>query len=482
MGKHTNGYHGPTNPPADRDPDQDEVYDALADLFLSDHPAGSSIDRRETPAVDDDFDDAPEVEGVATLKFVGEQAVAESTRPAPVAVKPIESPAPVGAPAGDVLMAPGVQLEMLVLGHLPVMASAWATQYAQSIVDAEAQPVACLRLASGYASLDVFGIGRQLDPAATIDAAIARAAKLTDRWIIRADAPSEPGLALRTGVTDVTLLVGADEAAVVAAYRTIKGLVGSDSAFAEDAGRKRLRVAVMGAEGEQADTAYSKISHTVEVYLGQPVDRAPSVEKVRPAPSATLFRGQIEDGGGVLIDQLLDALEDSAIFSAPIECEPGAPVRPDAEPALDRRVVHEPAERDIKDGPAPGADTEPATARPVLATQLDGLTPLRARCPFEPLVELAYDHDGRLHTLEHADHATVSSLLTATSWAAQHAELIGLTVGEEGRVRPGMAPTMHVFTERPNDVRRLLDTEVRVHLLSNVDVGGATAWCCTDLN
>ena len=45
-----------------------------------------------------------------------------------------------------------------------------------------------------------------------------------------------------------------------------------------------------------------------------------------------------------------------------------------------------------------------------------------------------------------------------------------------------MTPTMHVFTDRPNDVRRLLDTEVRVHLLSSVEVDGRTAWCCTDLN
>lgn len=467
MGKHTNGYHGPSNSPADRDPDHDEVYDALADLFLSDHPAGSAKDRRETPALDDDFDETPDVEGVATLKYVGEQAFNDN--PAQQAKTVRHTGAEREHAPAALATAQGARLEMLVLGHLPVMASAWATQYAQSIVDAEAQPVACLRLASGYASLDVFGIGRPLEPAATVDAAIARAARLTDRWIIRADAPSEPALATRPEITDVTLLVGADEAAVVAAYRTIKGLVGTDASMADDAGRKQLRVAVMGASEGVADTAFTKIAHTVRVYLGQSIERAESVEKVRPAPSATLFRGPIEDSGAVLIDQLLDAMEDSGIGAEPFDL---APERPSAPKPTDRAIPVQ-------------TEPEPEVAspeRPMLATQIKGLHVLRARCPFEPLVEFAYDSDGRLHALEHSDNATVSSLLTAASWAAQHAELIGMTLDAQGRVRPGMAPTMHVFTERPNDVRRLLDTEVRVHLLSSVDVEGRTAWCCTDLN
>lgn len=472
MGKHTNGYHGPSNTPSDRDADHDEVYDALADLFLSDHPAGSAKDQRERPAIDDDFDDAPDVEGVATLKFVGEQAVSANGATTKAATAPVATQAPQAES--------DVRLEMLVLGHLPVMASAWATQYAQSIVDAEAQPVACLRLASGYASLDVFGIGRQLEPAATIDAAIARAASLTDRWVIRADAPSEPTLATRPEITDVTLLVGADEAAVVAAYRTIKGLVGSSAAMEETAGTdKHLRVAVMGASEEVASSAYTKIAHTVEVYLGQTIDRAESVEKVRPAPSATLFRGPIADAGGVLIDQVIDALEDPDAFGETLDEPIAIEHEEDLEPT-DRRIVHEPAER-ISEAPETHDEPEQAV-RPLLAAQIDGLSPLRARCPFEPLVEFAFDQDGRLHALEHSDHATVSSLLTASSWAAQHAELIGLTLDAQGRVRAGMTPTMHVFTDRPNDVRRLLDTEVRVHLLSSVDVDGRTAWCCTDLN
>lgn len=481
MGKHTNGYHGPSNTPADRDPDHDEEFDALADLFLNDHPSGSAKDRRPAPVNDDDFDDAPDVEGVATLKFVGEQAVQAPGRRSPAPVRRAAKPQPVHVPVatGEARSAApqphGVRLEMLVLGHLPVMASAWATQYAQSIVDTEAQPVACLRLASGYASLEVFGIGRQLDPAESIEAAIAKAASLTDRWVIRADAPSEPALSLRPEISEVTLLVGSNEAAVVAAYRTIKGLVGSNAAITEDAGRKQLRVAVMGASEEVADTAYTKIAHTVEVYLGQSIDRAPSVEKVRPAPSASLFRGQIADSGSELIDLLLDALEDTGVIAEAFHDEPEH---------AERRIVHEPADREPAYEPAhePVEQQAEIPIRPLLAAQIDGLCPLRARCPFEPLVEFAFDQDGRLHALEHADHATISSLLTASSWAAQHAELIGQTLDAQGRVRPGMAPTMHVFTDRPNAVRRLLDTEVRVHLLNSVDVDGHVAWCCTDLN
>jgi len=473
MGKHTNGYHGPSS---SNDEDGDEVYDALADLFLSDQP-GVSTGRR-TPTNRRDREESPDVEGVATLRSAGERSVRRPERPGPGEIRRDH------AAREDV----AVCLESLVLGHLPVMASAWATQYAQAIVDSEARPVACLRLATGYASLEVYGIGRQLEPAATIDAAIRRAASLTDRWVLRADAPNEPALAMRPEITDVTLLVGADEAAVVAAYRTIKGLVSQKGAMEEEATRKNLRVAVMGAESDKAGVAYAKIAHTVEVYLGQPVERAASAEKVRPAPSATLYRGPIEDESGVLIDQLLDALEDAEgvtdsfegpVFPRAVEAEPAALASaPAIEEESTERLTTEP---DFADEEYEEQETS-APVRPALSAQLGGLTPLRARCPFEPLVELAFDQDGRLHTLEHSEDATVSSLLTATSWAAQHSELIALTVDAGDRVRPGLAPTMHVFTDRPHEIRRLLDTEVRVHLLRDVEMDGRTAWCCTDLN
>jgi hypothetical protein len=128
------------------------------------------------------------------------------------------------------------------------------------------------------------------------------------------------------------------------------------------------------------------------------------------------------------------------------------------------------------------APTAPRAAAPAaaslastsLASLVGGLRTLDLRCPFAPGVELAADRDDRLHLLAECrgggDEA-VRDLLSAEAWAATHGALLrralGVSVGSGAQERP----TMHVLTETPRALRRMLDCPVRVHAL--VRAGGS---------
>jgi hypothetical protein len=81
-----------------------------------------------------------------------------------------------GAPA----QARAVRIEGLILGHLPVLASAWATQYARHLAATMNVPVALLRLRAGEGALDVFGPSATEGAAETLEEA-ARSAAATAR-------------------------------------------------------------------------------------------------------------------------------------------------------------------------------------------------------------------------------------------------------------------------------------------------------------
>ncbi|MBY0313208.1 MAG: hypothetical protein K2W85_14145 [Phycisphaerales bacterium] len=130
------------------------------------------------------------------------------------------------------------------------------------------------------------------------------------------------------------------------------------------------------------------------------------------------------------------------------------------------------------------AERVEAPASSKLADHLHGLVPLEARCPYALSVELATDGQGQLHLLASAkgsssDDAALAELMIASSWAGLHAGL--LAVGT-GRPLHADRPSLHIFTDQPKRSRRLLDTSVRVHLLTQVRVGERTAWCCVELN
>lgn len=264
-------------------------YDALAELFLGEGAPADPTGGEQSVESAEDADRTAAEEP---------QAVAERPR--------IDSAAP--------------EIEALVLGHLPVLAGAWALAYCGEKSEESGEVMGLLRLTAGRAAVDIFGAEHiscisSAGTCATVEEALGLSAGAVDRWVVRVDATDEPQIAAAPGVDAVTLLCGADEAATVAAYRTIKSL-GSmlDEGMGASSERPRtLRAAVMGAEPEKAERAGRKLRQATQAFLDRPLQLTAPVQRIGGSRPAHLFDGQVE----------LDALELLSLLGAALE----APLR-----------------------------------------------------------------------------------------------------------------------------------------------------------
>ncbi len=130
-----------------------------------------------------------------------------------------------------------------------------------------------------------------------------------------------------------------------------------------------------------------------------------------------------------------------------------------------------------------GRSSELSSGLVSLASYLADLHSTALKCPYAEGIEIAVDAAGALHLLarshsETTDDAALAGLLVASSWTESHGALLGPAVGA---MKPGR-PTLHLFTDRPKATRRLLETNLRVHLLAEVSVGDERGWYFADLN
>jgi hypothetical protein len=413
-----------------------DPYDALTDLFLGEAPIEPRTERQPEPAVPD----------------LG-------------------------------LMPETPSVEALILGHLPVLASAWATQYARQKAVALGGPVALLRLRGGEAMLDLIGGTSlpELPAVENLDDAVRAATAQALGWLIRVDETSEPRLADLSGIDAVTLLTGVDEAALVSSYRTIKQLF--KPAEDEPVGPS-VRLAIMGATPERADEASAKLLRATEAFLNRAVSVTACISRIGGARTVSLHRGPLASDADTALRRLVPLMR-----SAPKpNLAPGAmrsvlpiartseldaiPVAPAVAGAPVSRLGH-------------AGSSRPGGVLAELAGYIHGLTSLRAACPYAPHVELAADPAGELHLLARASaghHDAVLGLLSASAWAANHKELLGIAAQAQGVQLADGSPVLHLMTDDPKAVRRLGDAEMRLHLLARVEVAGQGAWYCTDLN
>lgn len=458
-------------------------YDALADLFLGDEPARAAPQQAASP-----------------LRLVpAERPASDHAR-----AQPAPSPSPAPRPTPSVIPA---GFEAIVLGHLPVMASAWAMQYARTLAGQRRAPVAVLRVGGGRLSLELVGEPgeRAFDTSDSLAAAVRTATGLTDAWLLRVDESAETQLPKIPGVTGLTLLTGADEAAVVGSYRVIKGLAENGllprtadedaSAVDHDAPSVTLRLAVMGAADDKARAAADRIRAASSTYLGCTVASVACSPRIAPASTSTLYRGQTDKSAADLVADVVQMWESiarepliaprpignpvssaqaAANDPAPVFARTGAAIPPaliadmGASPApAPTRAVDIGAESHSRIGPRPAAADRVGGHAAMIA----GIAPLPFRCPHAPRVEFACAADGTMHLLVSCDSAAdpsdrhgpraVEHLLAAAAWADANADLLR-------HVRPGLRcgpreVMLHVFTSSPKDVRGLLDTAVRVH-------------------
>lgn len=498
-------------------------FDALTDLFLGE-VSGS---RRRSPLACPNL-----VESGPTLRLAGSDPIEHAGSAGVGIAEPIAAPRPtdlasdgVGAPEP---VQPGF-IECVVVGNLPVMASAWAAQYVREVAAAARRTVAYLRIQAGFATLELVGgpadlphlaLGRH--PVRDLDEALRAAAAITGRWVVRVDHADEPAVAARSSIRLLTLITGTDEAARVQAYSALKSL--AERLPAADARPDlMIRVAVMSAAEPGAEIAGRRVVDTVRQFLGREVEHAVCSSKIRSTRSAQLlYNGRVEEPAGYVLQQLESVLHETAtatlpdapgqlstdrdraqlpLTTPPLQETPatGLPEAESSEFAGARSGTPEPeavaaalssAERQGRpaatiEEPRVPEDSEHRSSAdaPDLVGFLPGARPLRATCPYAPEVRLAVGERGEVHLLAHggsaaADEPALASLMIAAAWVQLHAPLLGAMAGSLS----AEPPVKHLFTTTPRASRRLLETDVRVHALASVRIGGEVGWCCLELN
>jgi hypothetical protein len=445
--------NGPTS--AFVDPPDTASYDALTDLFLGETGARAGETTRQSPT---DF------------------RIGGTTVPAVPSVRPESQVTPIrpafAGISGARTPAAAIEIEALVMGHLPVRANPWASQYARAAADRAGEPVALLRMLGGEVWIDLFGVPpaqRERHAEGTFSEAIEHASAHARLWIVQCDENDGPASLPFAHASAVTLLCAGNEAAVLAAFQTLKSLA---ETMPRSAG---LRVAVMGAEEAAAKSITSRLQQSADLFLKRKVDAAPSVSKMGPTGGAPVFRGGTVHSTIAILEHARAARE-AAIRAAS---------NPERERAGSAQTPVAPVPAAAAAVPAPAPVPAP---RATLASRVAGLTPLPFTCPDDATVEFARDAAGTLHLLRSGDASSAQpgtpppdalrSLTAAHAWAVKNSALISM-------VSPGLVvadAVQHLFTADPKFSRPLLDSRLRVHLLASVEVEGKLGWCCVELN
>lgn len=351
-------------------------------------PAAAARHRLDGPH-ESDFD-------ALTDLFLGER----SSAPTPNAA----APAP-AAPAEPALRATvrrtSAIVECIVLGHLPVLGSAWAAQYAREVAAAAHRTVAFLRIDDGLATVELIDDPTSPTPApptptaATFDEAVRIAAAHASRWIVRGSEDIEHHLASSPHVRMVTLLSSPDEAARVAGYAAVKALAAQLPTPSAD-GLPMIRVAMMGAGmgalgGQRAADAADRIVEAVRVFLSRDAQRADCSGQIRSSrPARLIYSGECH-----LAPQ--DAIESIAAAPA-LEHTHTPPAPPAATPESEPEPV-------LKISAESAAEPEPDTS--LITLIAPGLRD--APAPSEPAPEPADVGDIDRSAEQHTDDATTTT-------------------------------------------------------------------------
>ena len=482
-------------------------YDALADLFLS-----------------EDTEPAP----AAPPPVIKAMPQAGSASPLPAATPPsvlAAARADVATTACTERHQPSQGVDCLVVGHLPVLDNPWTLQFARMLAETTGHAVALLRLRSKSISLEVvFADNGQAvalkagGPTAHFHDALARARAVAPRLLIRVDETSELDLLATSGrdvaarIDHVSLLCGGDDAAIVTAYRTIKQLTGNPTlGFAgEPDGSSQSRgsdigVAIIGTEPEAAARAFNKLSRTTQTFLGRTIASLGYIQRMDSCVTSSLYSGEWGRSVRDMLEQVGDLWQTGPAATprrelplpqpspvSPAMTAPEAPRLPAPVAVSKAAPVATPKPTPVAMPPVANPAREPmGGGETPTAAILPGLVPMGIRCPYQPSVELAIDAEGGLHLVamlpeRHgpAGPATeaVATLLAASAWASDHADLLVMAKRELQAARIKAGPELHLMTEDPRWARHVLSTGIRVHLLAVANTNGRTSWVCTDLN
>ncbi|MAE66652.1 MAG: hypothetical protein CMJ18_20480 [Phycisphaeraceae bacterium] len=520
----------------------EQTLDALADLFLTE-PNGAGAEAAAPSKGGDGGDGGDATRRVKPVRLPPKPVMKQEAPGSGSGddVAGFISPWGASGPPEDPTHAPD-RVEAVLLGNLPGFGLPWLTQYAH-VLARRSGPVAVLHA-------DEEGIEVELvstieapadvpaptpgeprgDQAPDLLNLLHDLSQLRPRpvrtWLIHLPGPvvaAAPGC-LRH-LRSWTLLSGADEAAVVGAYRMLKEMVAGD----EQAAPRDVRLMIMGSDEQASRNAASNLNDAAHKHLATPIELVGSLKKMIPVCQRSLGRFVSTDDSWSGIQSFVSALEGgvtqeaeprddaasvdldpaelaslSGQMAAPTIQRAPATQRPDnaAQPETAQpgpAATAESTEANRIEPAAPDAAAVPG--RPSLSTLLagEGLVAIEARCPYQPDCELAVDPEGRLQVLIQGEPAgpaatedqqsaivrdAVVALMETGAWVREHVELLQLSA-RQVRMDASAPAALHLFTDQARAAVALAGRRrdlLRLHLLQRVTVGGAFTWCCNDLN
>lgn len=432
-------------------------------------------------------------------------------------------------------------VEAVFLGNLPGLSGPWLTQYAQLLAQQDG-PVAILHVDDERIDAELIEPARPAadDPGGRVssrmppkpqrdadlitmlDALLTDAHQPVRTVLVHLEAsPEEPWLSRGVALDCWTMLCGADDAAVVGAYRTLKQLTEADERVAG----KSVGLMMMGSDRAASRAAAGKVRAAAESFLQTPIELVGWQQQMVPVNLRQVGSWEGTDTVWPVLATWLNELDEPVVEEVEkkpetrnpkIEVTEPAPagvaepaIEPESEPERDEAaalpiepIAAEPGPQDPEPPAAPAPTPEPQAPAPDLAsflTTADGGIPggivLEARCPQQPLTQLLLDDAGRLHLLRRSEpseaagddtalRAAILDLIEARRWVRDHLDLLRLTQ-RQCRFDAGADPVLHLFTDRADRATALvaqLGPMIKLHLLQSVAVGDQQTWFCTALS
>ena len=360
-------------------------------------------------------------------------------------------------------------IELLLPAHLPVQGGLWLVPYAGR----EAAEGLSILLRMHEDMIDLAAIGHgdvDLSSCDSLDAVVACIGTATAHWIVQPPSDADPTSLLHCDADCVTLLSGADQAAVVGAYRLLKGLI---SASGNSVELPSIRLIIVGAEERAASDAASRIVQTahhqldVQIEVGHPLPAMGSTSNVISQVSFPRTRNIVD---------LMGCIRNSFGQNEEIPTTPRFEESQEPTTVQEQVKMVEPEEITAVSQSSP--DPVPATAS-IYTVNVEGLLSITPRCPMAEHVELAVDGEGRMHVLANAEDFRDCAIVAA--WFGRHHKLIVMACGGMG-IDTEKPPVQHLFTDDAVSVADLHGSGVRLHLIAEVEVEGKIGTFSTPLN
>ncbi|MBM43909.1 MAG: hypothetical protein CMJ36_02705 [Phycisphaerae bacterium] len=398
----------------------------------------------------------------------------DSAPPPPLTIEPTREP--------EIVAIPSPRIECLIPGHLPVRAHAWFLPCARSLVG-KGVPGVLARIDGEQVQLTSFGKEREaLDACQTLP----ELARCCGQWLLLPESPFEPASATGLDADRITILTGADQAALVAAYQVIKSIVAGAMIDPE---KLDLGLFIAGSPERTAQETAGRLSETALEQLGCSIAYRGSIQRIElDEQCSTGIKLPLAEGG---IDEFVSEVRSALASSKHSATEVPEDPRPlPLPPEKSWTPPVEPGEAEFTPAklmPAPSvikpiADEDmsvPASSdHGFLASHVEGLALLPIRCPAADEVELAVDESGRVHCLSQVEE--LRSLLVVEAWVMSHGTLLEAACPEQ--VISDATPVLHGFTSTPMEVADLHSAKLQLHLLVEVEAGNAGTWFSTRLS